>query len=783
MSLTIGMNAAVFAILNEVALRPPPFQDHHELFVAWGADSLEVRPGLDGRRLVGASFAHITALDVFQLTPRPVTVGKDGPTVQALLVGRHFLDVLGVATTLGPGFSSDGEFEAIVSETVWRNHFDGDSDVLKRQLFVDGRPFAVKGVLPATFAFPDYQIGAWLLLPETSPGLHQVQIVGRQRSEATRQQVRAELASLFREGAESDIRAVGVFNVATLLSGEQLRAAWALYGVATLILMAGCVTAAGLLFHDAIGRSREWALMISVGAQRKHLIGDRFRYCTILGTTAAVFGIVLAGVALSWIREQDLADIPQIHYLRINSAVIAYTALIAVTAAAIAAIGPAVMVSRLQPFLMLRVGAAATAGRFETWLRGGLLSTLTALTLVIICVSFVLGKSLVSLLSVDWGFVQKNVVVSEITTDLSSLVVRPLAEVFDDSPLRAVRSVPSVESAAMAYGVPLRWLRWQPTQVRVDSKVVSAGVWTVTEDYFRTLGVRVSKGREFASTDDLRAHRVCIVSRRFARVAWPNSSSIGKTVSLLKLKDSFRGQPRDQVLAAMGRDPSVLEPDGEGWTVVGEVDEVRMFGLRDTTGPVVYLSMRQSPETPNAKAIVVAKMRDVAELTPIVSALKTASKSSVTGFRIESSFRLSDEFDKVSGARGSARLLTYTAFLFAGVATVLTGIGIYTVAALNILKRKRELSVRYALGATHFAIAATATKGVVLPVLVGVLVGLPAAMVAVAAIRGLVYGVRPNDPLVMTVGAVAIGAVASVAAAAPIVRALRINGADLLRVE
>lgn len=795
LSLGLGLNTAVFSFIETVVLSPFPYAEPDRLVVVWGTESFSVRRGMNGKDLddwVRGS-GTVEGLAAFQLTPFRFSLGTTSETMQAAAVGARLFSVLNVRPQLGRAFtdadSRSGGRCAVLSYDLWDSWLGRDPDIIGRALAINGEVHEVIGVMPRGFFFPDVQIRLWTLLAENSAEYRQVQAIARMRPNVSVVQVRAELNAVLQDRLPLDPRTgarirAGVFPLRRLLIAEHEQASWLLYGAVSLLLLGACANVSSLLLTRALERSRELAVRVALGASPWGLVRIVLGEAVILSGIAGALAILVAYWTLAALRQIELVDIPRVQGIGLNAKVFLYAFAVSLLTGLLSGLIPSSVVARNNAARALRNADSGTSTRRVGRLRELLLAVEVCATVILLIGGGLLIRSFVRLSSVNWGFKPDNVVVAEVTLP-ASLVRDSASHVeFTESVLAKVGAAPAVETAAMAYGVPIRWDWWQQSRIAADGTVFDVGIWTVSHDYFRTLQIPVRRGREF-HLSDRPSDRIAVVNERFGRLIWPESDPTGRHFTILKPTDALlerarrdRSVLRDRALA---RDPRSWEADGPPWVIIGEVADVRMLGLQDSAGPAIYLEYR-SPKNvaiPRQSFIVRASV----EGGNAGTLLRTLILASNPEARVDSVFNLNDVVTRSMGGHGSRGLLMLVSVLLAGLALSLAAVGVYSVASLAIARRLKEIAVRRALGARASHIVSAVWLPQMRVIGLATVAGLTGGYVLTRSLRGFLFAIQPTDPLTYATAGVLILLIALLASVRPLRQAMRMSPADVFRAE
>lgn len=795
LSLGIGLNTAAFSFIDVVVLSPFPYPEPDRIVVVWGTESFSVRRGMNGEDLDDWARDSATVEDVaaFQLTPFRFSLGTTSETMQAAAVGARLFTVLRVKPHLGRTFSEadpqSGGKSVVLSYELWDSSLGRDPDIVGQPLAINGELHEVVGVMPRGFFFPDYQIRLWTLLPESSAAYRQVQGIARMRPKVRVAQVRAEVNTSLRDRLPVDSRtasrlSAGVFPLRRLLLAEHEEASWVLYGAVSLLLLGACANVSSVLLTRAVERARELAIRTALGASPWSIVRLILTEAVIVCSIAGGLGILLAHWTLVALRQTGLDDIPYARNVGLNVRVFAYAFVVSLITGLLSGLIPSAIAARTNVAGSLRSAESGTPARRVGRLRELLVAIEICAAVILLVAGGLLTRSFVRLSSVNWGFMPDNVVLAEVT--LPWPLVRDSAGhvEFTEAVLASMVAAPGVEAAAMGYGVPIRWDRWQQSRIAVDGAIFDTGIWTVSHDYFRTLRIPLRRGREF-QLQDRPSNRTAVVNERFTKLVWPGLDPIGKQFTLLKPKAALlqrakrdRGVLHDRALL---RDPASWEADGAPWMVIGEVTDVRMLGLQDSAGPAIYLEYRGQDNTATQRQSFI--VRTEGENGAISALLRARVLGSDRGARVDTVFAYKDVLTRSIGGRGSRALLTLVSVLLAGLALSLAAVGVYSVASLAIVGRMKEIAVRRALGARASHIVGTVWLPQMKVIALATVAGLVGGYALTRSLSAFLYAIRPTDPLTYGIVGAVILIFAVLASIRPLLQATRMSPNDVFRVE
>ncbi|MGC2272662.1 MAG: ABC transporter permease [Candidatus Sulfotelmatobacter sp.] len=775
LALAIGANTAVFSVIDAVMLRPLPFHDPSRLVVVKTTepgrlDDIGVSyPAFLDWRSRGQVFEGLSAFreDDFTLTGRGEPAHLTGAVVSA-----NMFSVLGVPPAMGRDFIPEEDkpigtgLPVILSHSLWQSRFGSDPRIVGQNLTLDGNPFTVAGVMPAGFQFPVQRtpVEFWTTIaldaqgpaPMTSQrGASYLDVIGRLKPKVTLGTAQTEMsgiqAALNKQYPENRPKGISLVPEADAVVGEMRRGLFILFLAVGLVLLIACANLANLLLARATARSKEISVRTALGATRWIILRQLLTESLLLAGAGAAVGLGLAAWGIKVLTALAPGDLPRITESGINLQVLAFTALIAVLTSILFGLVPALQAAKPELIASLNAGdRSGTETLTRIRLRSALIVTQTALAMVLLVGAGLLLRSLLGLGRVDPGFAEHHVITFGL--DLPGRYGHAERVEFYRRLLAQVRATPGVRSASAAFPLPLS-AGDVKTSFDVEGRPIKPSERPVTtlhiidRDYFRTLGIPLTRGREFDLQDEaVGATAVVIVSQTLAKQAFPGEDPIGR-----RIKPNISGGENDAPMRV----------------IVGVVGDVKAEGLGSPSIPESYVPYAQLPFAPMSVLVrtVVSPGTMVPTLTREVQSLDNA----LPLLHIKSL----DEYvsDSIVDTRFEAVLIG----TFGALAFLLTTVGLYGVISYMVAQRTREMGIRLALGADRNAILGLVVKNGMLLAGAGVLIGWAAAFLLARLIASLLYGVGPDDPLTFVCVPIALITVAMLASYVPACRAARVD--------
>ncbi len=765
LGLGMGATTAIYSVLNGVVLRPLAYPRPHELVMFWETDRGK---GLDHELISPVNFLdyrnlHHVFTDAAAWWKPDVnfTAERHEPIrANTVEVSGNFFSVMGIQPLVGRGFPAaplhERVEEVIVSHRLWQNHLNGDPAVIGRTVGLNGRAFQIVGVMPAGFNFPDdtdvWQRLEWDL-SKHSRGAHFMEGVGRLRPGATVEQANLELGSLTRRLA-SEFAATNsgwsarVVKLDVEIAGFFRPALYLLFAAVGLLLLIGCLNVANLLLARATTREREVAVRVATGASRGRLIRQFLIESGVLAALSTALGLVVAVAGVKALVLAAPIAIPRLDQVTVDKGVLAFAALLTVVTAFAFGVIPALFMSKTELTHALKEGGRGhSAGHGGRRLRGMLVVTEIALSVTLLVGAGLLMRSFGRLVDQDPGLRPEQVLTANIQlaerseSDAEWMTVGQ----FYSQLLDSIRTDPAVRSASASNFLPLEpgWRmpflftgRPQPK----SGEEPTAQHHSIDEEYFRTLGVPLLRGRVFDKRDTPESQGVVIINDAASRRWWPNENPVGKTiVSLVR------------VVGPLGRS-LMVEREHQ---IVGVVADVRNNTLKNAAEPAIYHTERQFPF--RNMYLVVRGQGDPAQLASVI---RNAVRRLDPGIPV-SNIRTMEGV--LAEPVQQPRFLMLVMSGFAVLALLLAAIGIYGILAYAVGQRRQEISIRMALGARPGSVLWLIVREGLRLTVAGAVLGLAGAYLTGRALSSLLFGVHPADAVTFS-GAVLVILVAGLTA-------------------
>lgn len=796
LALAIGANAAIFAVVERVVINPLPYPESDRLItldhgsvVLKVVSGMETTPGLyfiyknRSRSLESAAIWGMggdrTLLGRGE--PERLTVSHTTPSLGAVLrvqpaVGRWFTEDEG-----RPG----GPKAVVLSHGLWTRRFGRNPRVVGESLLLDGQPYTVVGVMPATFTFPFPRVEVWTThqVDETMGfGLFGWNGVARLRDGVSLETARAELQGLIAGMADAypdDPRAAGNVDTKLTFVGEPLktrelgnvtRALWILLVAVGVVLLIACANVANLFLVRTELRQREVAVRRALGASTAGLGRYFFTESALLAMAGGTLGTFIAWGALQ-VLVQAGPNLPRLHEIGLHPIAIGYISLISL---AIAGLFGALPLWRGSSLVALHEsGRGNTTTRERHRARQLLLGAQVAMALMLLVASGLMVRSFINLRAIDPGFNPASTLTFRIGLPPQKYQTVETAVAAHHAIIERLAALPGVTAAAGTTCLPLS-MGCNGNTLLVEGETYPPGTLpplalfrAITGGYFETMGMRILRGRSIDRGDVDRQEPVAVISQTLARTAFKDQDPIGKRVA--------SNQPP----------PKPGAPKPVVWlTVVGIVADTPMRALNETPMPMLFMPLSQGSATaggilPGVGSVIFA-VRTVTPPEQLVTAARAAVHQVDDDLAIA---QVSTLYELVT--RASAQM-TFTMVLLAiaaGISLFLGVIGIYGVTSYVVGQRTNEIGVRLALGAEPSGITRQIVMQGGLVALTGIAVGLGAAFAGSRLIASVLYGVSPRDPAVFASMAIALQLVALLACWLPARRAAQLSPTVALRAD
>jgi putative ABC transport system permease protein len=786
LALGIGANAAIFSVLDAVALRPLPYASPDRLVDVWNGWTDTPRAPLSSLEYFDYR-EQLRSFEQFGVSAGgAMTLTGAGEPVRIALgvVSQGVLPALGVAPQLGRFFTAQEDtpernFVVLLGDGLWRRRFSADPDIVGRRIVLDRQPFTVVGVMPPGFRLPrdfDAAAPAEAFIPlgfdrSTIPirGSHFLTGVARLRPGVSREQAAAEIAAVaegFARELPADYPASLRFTAtATSLAADllgDLRPMLAtLLGAVGFVLLIACANITHLFLTRTERRQQEFAVRAALGGGPWGTARPVVVESALVAAAGAGLGLLCADLAARALVALQPVTLPRLDLVAVNRTVVLFTVGIAAGVTALVGLIPAWRSTRAR----LAVGAAATAGPARGRIRRVLVASEVALSIVLLLGAGLTLRSFFRLLSVDPGYRTDRVLTATVTIPDSAYATPEATSSFFATLLGRLRGQPGVAAAGAVTGVPLRAARGD-LNFQIQGRETPAGTlsrradWqVVTPGYFDAIGMRIVRGRGIEASDRADTQGVIVFNETAAKLHWPNGDALG---ARLKLGANA----------------------GPGWvTVVGIVNDVRTGSLRTAPRPEMYLAhtqfrmFGQGTEPMRTMSVVLQAQEAAAPLADVLRRQVLALDPSLAVDRVQTM----ESIRRVSVAR--LEFVTTLLGVFAALALTVALVGVYGVMAYSVALRRREIGLRVALGATPRRVVSFVLGQALTPTAAGIAAGVLGGVLASRLLAAQLFEITPHDPLTAAGTAAGVAIVALLACYVPARRAARLDPSSALRSE
>jgi putative ABC transport system permease protein len=786
LALGIGVNTALFSVVNAVLLRPLPYAEPERLVQLYEANA---QNGFDRFAFSLANFVDhrdqqsgFEQMAAYHRWNANLTGAGEPERVQVALVSANFLPLLRVQPLLGRGFLTEEETPgkdnvAVLSYALWQRRFGADPGILNQSVNLSGYICTVVGVLPADFQFPD-PFGS-NPLSEAAPkvdllapiaydpknlgdrGSHFLQVLARLKPGVELAQAQTELRAIAGRLEEqyADRNKGWTVNVFAL-QDEVVRtvrpALLLLLAAVAFVLLIACANVSNLLLARAAARQKEMAIRLALGAPRARLLRLLLTESLLLALAGGAAGLALAYWAMRSFISFSPANVPRTNEIRLDGMALLFTFGIALLTSLAFGLLPALQASKLGVHTTLKEGGrqAGSAGRPRT--RGLLVVAEVALSLLLLIGAGLMIRTFISFLRVNPGFQTDNLLTMKLALPYKKYPKPQQQVAFYQQVIERVRALPGVQGVGAVSDLPL--VEGGIFAFIIEGRASASAqddpdaVWrAINPDYFRTMGMQLLRGREFTEHDQLGAVEVIVINETMAASFWPGEDPIGKRIQI------YDSQPMP-------------------WReIVGVVNDTKEAGLGAPTRPEIYVPFSQRPRT--AMTLIAHTAAGPEQLAGAMRAAVQAVDPEQPVYRVSTM----EQFFSAQVAVPRATMFLMGALAVA--ALILAAVGIYGVMAYAVTQQTHEIGIRTALGATQRDVLRLVVGQGMTLTLIGVAIGLAGAFALTRLMTSLLFGVSATDPATFTVIALLLTGVALFACYIPARRATKVDPLAALRYE
>ena len=782
LALGIGANTTVFSVVDAVLLRPLPYVQPQKLvevesFSQGSAEASNISyPDFFDWRAQNTTLDHLVA---YHDNSYALTGVARAVHVSAEVTSWDLLPMLGVNPELGRGFTKDEEKRgtrvALISHSLWESQFGADKGMLGRTIQLSGEAFTVIGVMPASFRFPITapKTGMWTTFAvDDSPtgdgiinrGMHMLSAMGRLKPGVTVAQADGDMKAIAARLAKQYPNTNTKHNSAQVESeldatlGDTKTLLMVILGAVALVLLIACGNIANLLLARVRDRRREIAMRTALGASRTRIVRQLLVESLALSAAGGAAGCMLAFLTTPAVLRLIGDSVPRAADAGVDLPVLGFALLASLVSGLVFGLIPAMTASRTDLVSTLKAGGTADiAGR--DWLRSAVIIGQVTLGIVLTAGAGLLISSFVKLMHTNSGFNPDHLLTFRFETpDSRYEKTRPQ---FYSQYFERLRALPGVQAAAGTLILPMSGdnagVTFQNPEHPVPQGLLpAADITLISGDYFKTMQTPILKGRDFTDADTVDSPKVMIINQAFADKFFPGEDPIGK-----KLKPGLNG--------GLPGGPPPRE-------IVGVTGNILHSMTQRHERPGYFIPASQLPDWCCLISVVRTNV-DPASLEPTVRQLVTSMDKDIPITDVHPMPEL------MSLELSQPRFAMVLLGAFAGLALILTVVGLYGVMTYSVSRRTREIGVRLALGAQRAMVMHMVLREAAILLGTGVAIGLVASLAGGSALKTMLYGTTARDPLVLTVVCFVVALAGLISAYLPAMRAAAIEPMEALRAD
>jgi predicted permease len=778
LALGIGVNTAIFSLVDGILLRPLPYEQPDRLVRLVQSQR---QMGLDAWNLSQASFTalrdnthSLEAVAAYSTSGANLTGDGDPERVSIGTVSADFFNVLGLPPVLGRAFRAGEDTPGnngvcVISFGFWQRRFAGDPNIIGRSLNLSSTAIEVVGVMPAGFSFPRPEIEIWVplalnptrtapyflkgiarLAPGVSPSEAETETTGVLWNYAREHPNAGENRVPLDQG--SALKTI-VTPLKEVMVGATQKPLLILLCAVGLVLLIACANVANLLLARATSRVREIAVRFALGATPSRVARQLLTESLVLAVIGGAGGVMLAWVGVRMLGRMPVDGIPRIEAVTVDGRVLAFTAGLALLTGLLFGLMPA-----LRAYRMGMVAAMHEGGRGGTSSRrsnSALVAAQFALSFVLLIGAGLLLKSFQRLQSVELGFNPEKLLTMVVSLPPRKYSKPEQSLQFYQSLIDRLRSLPGVRAAGLTTNIPFVGddntdnFIVEGHEPGTGDEGVQGQLLAMTPGNLQAMGIPLLRGRDFLESDKSDSQPVAIVDETLARMYWPDGDALGKRVE--------------------------TTGDMQWMTIVGVVGGIKQDGFAEKLQPHIYAPLAQTP-TLLAKLVI----RTDASPNPTIAAIRTAVSGLDPDIPVYSIRSMNDVIGRTLNSQRLTNLLLTS---FSVLALLLAAVGIYGTMSLYVGSRKNEFGIRLALGAQPGVLLRLVLREGMLLIAAGIAIGVGGALVLTRAIASLLFEVSPTDPVVFTGVPLLLVFVALAACFVPARRASRVDPMVALRCE
>ena len=794
LALGIGANTAIFSIVNSVLLRPLSYKNPeqlyliHEIVPEWAKNYPVLPANLPDYQIWRENCHSFDEIALAERAEADLTGTGEAEQIHGARVTANLLSLLGAQLALGRPFLLEEDQAGhgqvlILTDAFWRDKFGSDPGILGKPITLDGEPYIIIGVLSPSFHFPK-EMGAFnkfgrtdFFEPLGGPRFNEQGLIGdfdfaaigRLKPGVQPAQALAELdvvQAAIAKAANADLHLrAQLVPLAEEIVGPTRKGLLLLLAAVGAVLLIVCVNLANLLLARGPSRMREAAIRTALGAPRSRLVRQMLTESLLIALLGGFLGVALAFFGLQGLAQMAPADLPRLDEVALDGRVLCFALGLSTLVGILFGILPSWRISRDAPQESLKAGAtAATEGHRSRRVREYLIGFEVSLCTTLLILAGLLSASLLQVIRVQPGFAIDRVLAADVDLPAQGYAEVPARAHFYDTALASIRSLPGVESAGWVTILPLEGqgsvsgitLPGDATpKDKQQNEQLHASYRGVSADYLHTMSIPLLEGRYFNDND--RGKRLMIISKSLAERLWPGQSPLGR--ECVGLWGQLQLQPSK---------------------VIGVVGDIRTAGLDKPPSLMAYIPDSYGQPVPGAPSYASIVVRSTGDPSAIAAAVRGAIQGADPNVPILALRPMTQVVSESVEARRFQALLSGT---FASSALLLAAIGIFGVVAYSVERRRQELGIRVALGASRSSLLRLILNQGMAPVVVGFVLGMAAALAVGRLIQSFLFGVRASDPLTIACVGSLIALVSLAACYLPARRAMRVDPMVALRYE
>lgn len=765
----IGINSAVFSLVNGIVLSPLPYRDADRLVLVTGHHPQVGRfsasyPDFVDLKERSKSFEYFAGFQQRGFT----VMGNESPEkFRGLIVSADFFPMLDVTPAIGRVFLSQEEMGkgapvAVLSHALWRDWFGADKNIVGRQITINSVSYTVIGVTAASFRPP---VGGRFWLPlqvsdeaKANRDTRFLRILAKLKPGVTIEQAQAEL-SLISGQLEQQYpstnagRGTLVISLQHELAQTDRRSVLLTLGAVAFVLLITCLNLANLFMARGLARAKEIGIRTALGASRTHVAMQFLTESMLLTLTGGALGLLFS----LWARDIMLAALAVSPLFRtdLDIRIILFTTGITLLVGLLSALIPAIRILRIDPLHTLKEGGTSGLTPARRTLIKNLVSVEVGLALALTVGALLMHKSFLAMQNADLGFSSDDLIAMNISLPEKKYDTPEKQTEFFNQVLQSVKALPGAKQASVVSLVPLFGslqaskfsIEGQPSPA--DKELNRAGFHIVSPEYFSTMKIPLVSGRAFTEQDRNHSLAVAVISQKMATRFWPNENPVNRRFSTEDAPDV-------------------------SLTIVGVVGDVKYVGLTAESDAEYYLPFLQSPRP--AMAVIVRGSDSTALMKQMRSSVFAIDKNQPLDNIMTMNEIIDDQLRK-------PRSLAKVIGLFGVTALLLAGLGIYGITSYSVKQRTREVGIRMALGARRFNVLMLIVRQSLIHVLIGIVAGVVGAGLITRAISGVLYGVQPSDMSTYVVASVILLITGVAASYIPARKAAMVDPVNALRDE